>query len=52
LVTGYEPKRIAQRLQISLNTVRFHLLRAMDKTETSRQSDLVSLIIRVLDGRV
>ena len=52
LVAGYEPKAIAEHLGVSLNTVRFHLARTMDKTLTSRQSDLVLLIYRTLQGSV
>ena len=48
LVAGHEPRRIAERLGLSLNTVRVQLARAMAKCDTGRQSELVSLIIRTV----
>ncbi len=50
LVAGHEPRVIAERFGVSLNTVRFHLARTMEKTQTTRQSDLVLLIFRTLQG--
>ncbi len=50
LVAGHEPRAIAERLEISLNTVRVQLARAMAKTGTQRQSELVSLVTRTLGG--
>jgi DNA-binding CsgD family transcriptional regulator/PAS domain-containing protein len=50
LVAGHEPRVIAERLEISLNTVRVQLARAMAKTGAQRQSELVSLVMRTLGG--
>ena len=48
LVAGHDLKAIAERLGVSHNTVRVQLAHALAKTETSRQSQLISLIIRTL----
>lgn len=50
LVAGHEPKAIAERLGISLNTVRVQLARAMAKTGAQRQSELVLTVLRALGG--
>ncbi len=47
LLLGHEPKRIAERLSLSVHTVRVHLARLLAKTETSRQAELVRLLERV-----
>jgi DNA-binding CsgD family transcriptional regulator len=47
LAAGYEPKLIAERLGISLNTVAVHIARTKAKTDISRQADLVSLVVRI-----
>ncbi|HEY3636888.1 MAG TPA: helix-turn-helix transcriptional regulator [Rhizomicrobium sp.] len=47
LLLGYEPKRIAERLSLSIHTVRVHLARLLAKTETTRQAELVLLLQRV-----
>lgn len=47
LSLGYDPKRIAERLSLSIHTVRVHVARIFAKTETSRQADLVRLLERV-----
>lgn len=52
LVAGHGPRAIGARLGVSHHTVRAQLARAMAKTETSRQSDLVALVVRALVGGV
>lgn len=46
LAAGLDPPAVAERLDVALGTVRVQLKRAMAKTETSRQSELVSLALR------
>lgn len=50
LVAGHGPRAIGERLGLSHHTVRGQLAHAMAKTETSRQSDLVSMVMRALVG--
>jgi PAS domain S-box-containing protein len=45
LVSGRSLQEVALELEISLNTVRNHLKQAYRKTHTSRQSELVSLVL-------
>jgi len=45
LVGGKSPQEVAVELELSLNTVRNHLKQAFRKTGTSRQSELVSLVL-------
>jgi PAS domain S-box-containing protein len=45
LVSGRSLQEVAVELEISLNTVRNHLKQAYRKTHTSRQSELVSLVL-------
>ncbi len=47
LAAGHEPKTIAERLGLSANTVAVHIARAKAKTETSRQAELVTLVLRI-----
>jgi DNA-binding CsgD family transcriptional regulator len=47
LAAGHEPKAVAERLGLSLNTVCVLIARAKAKTDTSRQADLVSLVVRI-----
>jgi len=47
LLSGTEPKRIAERHSLSIHTVRVHIARILAKTETSRQADLVRLLAHV-----
>lgn len=42
---GAEPKHIAEDLSVSITTVRTHLHRIFDKTDTHRQVDLVRLLL-------
>ncbi|WP_235624381.1 MULTISPECIES: helix-turn-helix transcriptional regulator [Mycolicibacterium] len=42
---GAEPKHIAEDLSISITTVRTHLHRVFDKTDTHRQVELVRLLL-------
>ena len=51
LVAGHDPKAISDRLGLSINTVRLQIARIRDKTDTGRQSEFVSLILRTLSGR-
>jgi len=48
LVTGYDPREIADRLGRSIHTVRVQISRILEKTGTSRQSELVALMMRTL----
>ena len=50
LAAGHETKAVAQRLGLSLNTVRVLLARAMAKADVHRQSELMSLVIRTTSG--
>ena len=47
LVEGRTPREAAQGLGLSFYTVRSHLVRIFDKTGTSRQAELVRLIMRL-----
>lgn len=42
---GADPKRIAEDLSVSITTVRTHLHRVFDKTDTHRQVELVRLLL-------
>lgn len=45
LCQGHSMKAIAQDLSVSLETARTHAKRAMQKTDTHRQAELVSLVL-------
>jgi DNA-binding CsgD family transcriptional regulator len=47
-VAGYDPQAIAERLGLSLNTVRVQIVRIRAKTETSRQGEFIALALRTL----
>jgi DNA-binding CsgD family transcriptional regulator len=47
LLSGLDRAAIARELGIAGNTVRVHLARLMNKTETHRQTELVQLLGRV-----
>ena len=46
MVPGSCAQSAAETLGISANTVKTHLQRIFEKTETSRQADLVALMLR------
>lgn len=46
MIPGTRPQNAAEALGISSNTVKTHLQRIFEKTETSRQADLVALMLR------
>ena len=46
LAEGRSVKRIAEELEVSLETARTHAKRAMQKTDTHRQAELVSLVLQ------
>lgn len=46
MVPGARPQSAAEALGISSNTVKTHLQRIFEKTETSRQADLIALMLR------
>lgn len=46
LLEGQEPAQIAETLGVSLPTIRTHMSRLFAKTNTSRQSDLVRLVLQ------
>lgn len=46
MVPGARPQTAAEALGISSNTVKTHLQRIFEKTETSRQADLIALMLR------
>jgi DNA-binding CsgD family transcriptional regulator len=48
LAAGSSLDQAADALHVSINTVRTHLRRALNKTGSRRQSQLVALVIRVL----
>jgi DNA-binding CsgD family transcriptional regulator len=45
LVKGKRPQEVAEDLEVSLNTVRNRLKQIFSKTNTGRQSELVSLVL-------
>lgn len=45
LVTGKRPQEVADELGVSLNTVRNQLKQIFSKTNTGRQSELISLVL-------
>lgn len=45
LVSGHSLEEVARRLKVTTNTARTHLKRVFAKTKTSRQGDLVSLVL-------
>jgi DNA-binding CsgD family transcriptional regulator len=53
LCQGETPTEIAQRLAVSIRTVRAHLSAVLAKTNTTRQTDLLRLlsILSIVDGR-
>ena len=46
LISGEDLKHVAQILQVSMNTARTHLKRVFDKTGTTRQAELVRLLLQ------
>jgi DNA-binding CsgD family transcriptional regulator len=42
---GHDPRHIAEELRIGIPTVRTHLYRAMAKTDTRRQAELVRVLL-------
>ena len=48
LVEGGSPREISEKLGVSFYTVRAHLVRIFDKTQTKRQSELVALTLRTI----
>jgi len=48
IVPGATPQAAAAKLGISCNTVKTHLQRIFEKTATSRQADLVALMMRTM----
>lgn len=50
LAQGVSPEEFASENNISINTVRTHLRSLFAKTETARQAELVSLLLRVTAG--
>lgn len=50
LSDGLAPRMIADRLNVSIHTVRSQLQAIFNKTDTSRQAELTSLILRETEG--
>jgi DNA-binding CsgD family transcriptional regulator len=46
LAKGSSPRKISERLGISVHTVRTHLYHCFDKFGVSRQAELVSAVLR------
>jgi DNA-binding CsgD family transcriptional regulator len=44
MMRGADPKQISDELSVSVTTVRTHLKRIFDKTDTHRQAQLVQLL--------
>lgn len=51
LLTGEPPKTIAERLDVSENTVRTHIKSLYKKTDTRRMAALIGLLSRLADTR-
>ena len=51
LVLGRSVEEIADEADISVETVRTHVKRVLSKTETSRQAELISLVLRSVPFR-
>jgi DNA-binding CsgD family transcriptional regulator len=49
LMHGLDTRESAQALGVSFYTVRAHLVRIFDKTDTRRQPELIALLMRLLD---
>ncbi len=47
LAHGYSVREVADRLNVSIPTIRTHLAHALEKTVTHRQSELMTVILRV-----
>ena len=47
LVQGLAPEACAERLNVSINTIRTQLRALFRKTETERQAELVTLLARL-----
>ena len=45
LMEGFEVRKAAERLKITLETCRFHIKRVLAKTETHRQTELMRLML-------
>jgi DNA-binding CsgD family transcriptional regulator len=45
MMHGADPKQISDELSVSLTTVRTHLQRVFEKTDTHRQAELVRLLL-------
>ena len=50
VIAGHEPAAIADRLGLSLNTVRVQIIRIRAKTDTNRQGEFIALMNRSLGG--
>jgi len=48
LFEGLDPRQAAERLDLSFYTVRAHLIRIFDKTQTKGQADLARLMMRAI----
>ena len=46
LLEGFDLREAAGRLGVGMNTVRTHLRQVFEKTNTHRQAELVSLLLR------
>src|SRR5262249_30862533 len=51
LVLGRSAEEIAQDLNVSIQTVRTHIKRVLSKTSTTRQGELISLVLRSVPFR-
>ena len=51
MLNGLDPKEIAETLGLGISTVRSHLRRIFDKTDTKRQSELVRLLFQAAGYR-
>ena len=49
LLEGRDPRQAADELGLSFYTVRAHLVRIFEKTQTNRQAELVRLLMRATD---
>lgn len=46
LLEGFNPKRMARRLDVSVNTIRTHIARMLAKVGVNRQADMIRRLLQ------